>query len=840
MAFDRPQQNGTGYRSMLPQPKFRDVTPQGGRVDEPARAPTRVPAARPTADGPMQSAEADVVRAPQELIDRIPELLSPRSGYAAYAGIGSRETPIAVAEEMALIAAELEKRNFKMRSGGADGKKGQKPGTASADVSFERGVADASNKEIFIPWAGFAGSKDGIVLPRALEQKALQIASEAHPAWDRCSDGAKKLHTRNVPQVLGKDLRTPIEFGMGWTFDGGATGGTGQAIRICQNEGIPFLNLRDDRVRGAVLAELGIERVRDRAVEVARAAAQERVQSPPDQPMIRRSQPGVSYASGDVSADGAQVVVNTVNSRLSPSGRGVMGAGVAKAFAERFPSILRDYEAAIRSGKLRPGTAMLFDLPDGRKWAALATKDEWRDPSRMEWVDRGLKDLAVNMAKAGLTSVALPPPGCGNGGLDWREVEPLVHKHLSGFDVTIYAKPSGAVKSEPGVLREAKEVTLARIVGRSSDPAEEKGARPFDFSVSQRPAQPWDRAGSATFCKVRERNGLYSNMHNDYPYEDGGLLWKSTEAQYQAGRYPHLPEVQEAIRAAPNAYVAKQVSREHYAHTRPDWDEVKVPMMAYVVTRKRDAHPDFAAAVEAASRSGTPIVEISMGDDYWGAKPQGNRLVGQNVLGGILDQSGAGARMDQLPKGTSFPTPAQAAEIARGGRIAEPQRADRREAPQSARPSMDATMYFSYGRDRRPGVQSSSTFEAILAGERTSTTRFDSWQGSERWGAVKPGTVVRMFEDKDKSGRFVDVRVTGVERIDLSSCSDERLEQWSKAEGWSAEHGRASGRKNGAGWQVRYEPVPGQEILRERGSEKEDDALAALSAAHQRRRAFGR
>src|SRR3546814_1680313 len=78
----------------------------------------------------------------------------------------------------------------------------------------------------------------------------------------------------------------------------------------------------------------------------------------------------------------------------------------------------------------------------------------------------------------------------------------------------------------------------------------------------------------AAFCKVREEHGGLSNMSNDHGYEDQGLKWKSSEAQYQAMRYPGHPEIQEQIRNAPNAFVAKQVAYEHIDKTRTDWKDV--------------------------------------------------------------------------------------------------------------------------------------------------------------------------------------------------------------------------------------------------------------------------
>lgn len=154
----------------------------------------------------------------------------------------------------------------------------------------------------------------------------------------------------------------------------------------------------------------------------------------------------VRYCPGaNITASQADVLVNTVNCV------GVMGKGVALAFKTAFPSIMSDYQRACRSGALRPGRTLLFGLPSAglafgpiRSWAAMATKDHWRDPSRLEWIAPALADLAREAAARGARSIAIPPPGCGNGGLDWRVVEPLVLDALAGFDLEIYARPNGA------------------------------------------------------------------------------------------------------------------------------------------------------------------------------------------------------------------------------------------------------------------------------------------------------------------------------------------------------------------------------------------------------------
>jgi O-acetyl-ADP-ribose deacetylase (regulator of RNase III) len=150
----------------------------------------------------------------------------------------------------------------------------------------------------------------------------------------------------------------------------------------------------------------------------------------------------VLYRPADNIVDGtSELLVNTVNCV------GVMGKGVALAFKTRFPGIMPAYQQACRSKALRPGTSLILPLPGlpSQAWVAMATKDHWRDPSRLAWVEAALDDLARRATERGVRSIALPPPGCGNGGLDWRIVEPLVLDKLRAFDLTIHARPNQGV-----------------------------------------------------------------------------------------------------------------------------------------------------------------------------------------------------------------------------------------------------------------------------------------------------------------------------------------------------------------------------------------------------------
>lgn len=145
-----------------------------------------------------------------------------------YAGVGSRTTPSAVLAGLTRIAARLADRGFTLRSGAADG----------ADVAFEKG---AVQKEIFLPWKNFNGSKDGVVVPLSAESVAL--ARKFHPAYDRLSPAARRLMIRNGHQVLGADLKSPVAFLLCWTPGGRGEGGTGQAIRIARAHGVPVFDL---------------------------------------------------------------------------------------------------------------------------------------------------------------------------------------------------------------------------------------------------------------------------------------------------------------------------------------------------------------------------------------------------------------------------------------------------------------------------------------------------------------------------------------------------------------------------------------------------------------------
>ncbi len=149
--------------------------------------------------------------------------------------------------------------------------------------------------------------------------------------------------------------------------------------------------------------------------------------------------------SGDLLQASAEALVNTVNCV------GVMGKGIALQFERAFPEISRPYVEACRSGQLRPGHLLVVEIqpelerPLPRMVINFATKDHWRGASKIEWIEAGLARLVEEVRAREVRSIAVPPLGCGNGGLDWNLVRPLIEtafEALPDVRVLLYA-PTG-------------------------------------------------------------------------------------------------------------------------------------------------------------------------------------------------------------------------------------------------------------------------------------------------------------------------------------------------------------------------------------------------------------
>src|SRR5207249_3713600 len=116
--------------------------------------------------------------------------------------------------------------------------------------------------------------------------------------------------------------------------------------------------------------------------------------------------------------------VNTVNCV------GIMGKGVAQEYRKRFSAMFEDYAARCARKEVRLGEPYLYRDVSGIQIVNFPTKDHWRSPSRLFDIERGLDYFASHYEEWEVTSVAFPPLGCGNGGLNWEQVGPLIFSKL--------------------------------------------------------------------------------------------------------------------------------------------------------------------------------------------------------------------------------------------------------------------------------------------------------------------------------------------------------------------------------------------------------------------------
>ncbi|GAB3378559.1 macro domain-containing protein [Spongiibacter taiwanensis] len=139
----------------------------------------------------------------------------------------------------------------------------------------------------------------------------------------------------------------------------------------------------------------------------------------------------ITYLQGNLLDAEVEALVNTVNTV------GVMGKGIALMFKERFPQNMQEYAQACKAGEVQTGRMFVTKTGElmGPKWVVnFPTKQHWKAKSKMEWIESGLEDLRRFIEENRLQSIAIPPLGAGNGGLNWQEVKPLVERALGDLE----------------------------------------------------------------------------------------------------------------------------------------------------------------------------------------------------------------------------------------------------------------------------------------------------------------------------------------------------------------------------------------------------------------------
>jgi O-acetyl-ADP-ribose deacetylase (regulator of RNase III)/uncharacterized protein YwgA len=163
---------------------------------------------------------------------------------------------------------------------------------------------------------------------------------------------------------------------------------------------------------------------------------------------------------GNIFDSKASTLVNTINCV------GVMGKGIALDFKKMYPEMYEEYVELCQNHKIKPGCPYYYTDFNGVSVINFPTKDHWRSPSRLSYIIDGLDWFRANYEKLGITSVAFPPLGCGNGGLSWELVGPVMYEKLSDLPIEteIYA-PFG---TNPEQLKESFLISHSGKASRQS------------------------------------------------------------------------------------------------------------------------------------------------------------------------------------------------------------------------------------------------------------------------------------------------------------------------------------------------------------------------------------
>lgn len=194
----------------------------------------------------------------------------------------------------------------------------------------------------------------------------------------------------------------------------------------------------------------------------------------------------IEYETGDILEADVQALVNSVNCV------GVMGKGIALQFKLKFPENFRAYKQVCDREELEPGRLFvynrggLFEEEPGPQYIInFPTKTHWRPPSELEYIEAGMEALVEEVQQRGIESIALPPLGCGNGGLDWEDVESIIERHMEALpDVRVVLYPPDV--DDTDVETERPKMTPGRaLVIKLLDIYQESGYRHGELEIQK-------------------------------------------------------------------------------------------------------------------------------------------------------------------------------------------------------------------------------------------------------------------------------------------------------------------------------------------------------------------
>lgn len=249
----------------------------------------------------------------------------------------------------------------------------------------------------------------------------------------------------------------------------------------------------------------------------------------------------IQYTKGNIFESDAMALVNTVNLK------GVMGKGVALQFKTRFPMNFKEYQKACADGRIGIGRLFVCEeqtLMGKRFIINFPTKDDWRKPAEYVYIEAGLDDLVRIINRYGITSVAIPPLGAGNGGLQWERVKQIIEDKLAGVGASVIVyEPTQVIvdrlRSERVKLTDARALllyVLFDLVKQGEDVSEfscEKvcyflqrfGAQNI-FNLQYRPCYYGPYSGKVRYV-LQYMNGSYLMGYSDMnrkPFEPLSLI----------------------------------------------------------------------------------------------------------------------------------------------------------------------------------------------------------------------------------------------------------------------------------------------------------------------------
>lgn len=227
----------------------------------------------------------------------------------------------------------------------------------------------------------------------------------------------------------------------------------------------------------------------------------------------------IIYHDGTAFNTPAKAIVNTINTV------GVMGAGIALEFALRYPKMNEDYVSKCEAKLLHPGKVDYYKCENGIVIVNFPTKWHFKYPSKIEWIEEGLKDFVNTYKEMDISSVAFPRLGCANGGLSWSQVQPIMERALGNLDIEVYICKDKLPYAE-GVEAEMLKLFNNDSVGKCS--------KIVKLSTKQanaiEKAKPYKR-----FWQIADTEGIglktYSNLFRHYYLDVNGYAHIEQESE---------------------------------------------------------------------------------------------------------------------------------------------------------------------------------------------------------------------------------------------------------------------------------------------------------------------